>query len=86
VRKHADDGHHARVLLKHQEMNLVQVEFMILHCLLLNYLHSHSTLVGNDGRVIERVEQRWRRAVDGDEEVGRTGRIGGISQHFRVVA
>jgi hypothetical protein len=64
-----------------RETNLVHMEFMILHSLLLNYLHFHSTLVGNDGRGIERVEQRWRGAVDGDKEVCRTGRIGGISQH-----
>jgi hypothetical protein len=49
----------------------------------LDYLHFHSTPVGNDGRGIERVEQRWRGAVEGNKEVCRNGRIGGMSQHFR---
>jgi hypothetical protein len=39
----------AVVLLKHQEMNLVQVEFVILPGLALNGPLFHSTLVDNDG-------------------------------------
>jgi hypothetical protein len=70
-------------LRKHQELDLVHVEFVIFHGLVLNAPVFHSTLVGDDGWWIERVEQRRGRAVNGDKEVCWTGRIGGIRQHFR---
>jgi len=77
VRRH---GH--TVYGQQQEVDLVHVQLVVFERSVLDRPVFGRPLVGNDRRSAVRVEQCRCGAVDGDEEVGRAIRIGGISEKY----